>query len=309
MVISQRCHLEPDGKTGWYLVVFEKEPGLPRRISRWALPCGLLTRMEEVARSRPGAIFRVSGENTIYEGRCFILLQKAALELEPPPPEDKAPAGGSRTTAATSRPAEATTAPATAVGASTRPATTGPATATAPATGAATTTWPGRATSEEVRAALRDDPGGEPRDASARDGPAASDDVLKALRRDRLGKPVLPEARPKTRRPNEPSVAPLPKAKVLATGRGWTVVDRLVTLVPAKRGEWMQVRFESDNTLREPPMHLLPCGMLSKAQLIARGTEKGKTVRLKISGVVTFYRGKRYLLLRKALRERELGRF
>ncbi len=299
MVISKRCHIEPDGKSGWFLVVFEKEPGSLRRISRWALPCALLTRMEMVTRSKPGAIFRISGENTIYDGRCFILLQKAALELEPPPPEDKAPTEANKTTAATSRPAEATTGP------STRPATTGPVAAGGAATAPAATA----PTADEVLAALREDQLGKPRAADASKEPAGSDEVLKALRRDKLGKPVLPTVRAKTRRPNEPSVAPLPKAKVLSPGRGWTVVDRLVTVAPPKRGQWMQIRFESDNTLREPPMQLLPCSILRRAELVAAAAEKGKTVRLRISGVVTFYRGKRFLLLRKALVERNMGRF
>jgi hypothetical protein len=195
------------------------------------------------------------------------------------------------------------------VAASAGPATTGPAAVGEAGAGTAGSAPPAGSTSDEVAAALRKDRIGKPRVANAGGKPADSDEILNALRRDRLGKPVVPVVRPETRRPNEPSVAPVPKGKVLPAGRGWTVVDRLVTLAPAKRGQWMQVRFQSDNTLREPPMRLLPCGILRKAELIAAAAEKGKTVRLRISGVITFYRGKRFLLLRKALLERDLGRF
>ncbi len=321
MVINVRCHVERDRESGWQVVVFEKEPGSSSRLPRWALPCRLLETMEQVTRSKPDAIFRISGENTIYDGRCFILVQKAVLELEPPPAEPKVPV---TSRGAVSRPAEPTTTPTstaakpavttgptiaqTAPGA--KPAATGPAAATAPATMPIAPGLLAGSTSDDLLAALRKDRLGKgPVAGDAPSEPAASDDILRALRRDRLGKPIVPVVRPKTGPPNEPSVAPVPKGKVLSPGRGWAVVDRLVTVMPAGRGQWMQVRFESDNTLREPPMRLLPCGMLRKAELLAAAAEKGKTVRLRISGVITFYRGKRFLLLRKALLERDLGRF
>jgi hypothetical protein len=132
---------------------------------------------------------------------------------------------------------------------------------------------------------------------------------MTALRRDIPGVPVLSGIRPKTSRDNEPSVAPLPKADVLLPGRAWAVVDRIVTVIPAGRDGWVRVRFESDNTLREPPMRLLPCGMLRKAERMGATTGRGKTARLRVSGVTTFYSGERFLLLRKVLRERDLGRF
>ena len=279
MVVNLRCHLERDRKSGWRLVVFEKEPGLPQPVSRWALPCRLLEKMEQITRSSPNAIFRISGENTVYERRGFILLQKAVLELEPPPAEPKTRAASHGARPATSQPADPTTTPTT--------------TTTAPGTiPAGTTSWAAPSVGADAPA-----------------GGATSDDVRRAMQRDRLGKPIVPVVRPRKSRVNEPSVAPLSKRKVLAPGRAWAVVDRLVTIMPAGRDQWVRVRFESDNTLREPPLRLLPCGMLHEAEELGAATGRGKTVRLSISGVITFYKGGRFLLLRKALVERDLGRF
>ena len=276
MVVNRRCHLERRDERGWHVVVFEAEPDSPRRQPRLALPCRLLEKMEQFTRSKPGAIFRISGQNSNYDGRCFILLQKAVLELEPPPATTKARATFHGAKPTTSQPTGPATAPTTGA---TKPA----AAATGPSTGLTA-------------------PAPKPA------GPT-SDDILAALRRDSPGKGIVPEVRPKDNRPNEPSVAPLPKEKVLSPGRGGAVVDRLVTIIPAARGRWMQVRFESDNTLREPPMRLLPCALLREAKLTVASAQRGKTIRLRISGLITFYRGKRFLLLRKVLRERDLGRF
>ena len=60
-------------------------------------------------------------------------------------------------------------------------------------------------------------------------------------------------------------------------------------------------RFESDNTLADEPIRLLPCKLLQKA--------KRRGGRLRISGEITRYQGRRYLLLRKVLPERRMGQF
>jgi len=69
MVVNRRCHLQRHDESGWHMVVFEAEPDSPRQKPRWALPCRLLERMEQLTRSRPDAIFRISGQNTNYDGR------------------------------------------------------------------------------------------------------------------------------------------------------------------------------------------------------------------------------------------------
>jgi len=135
----------------------------------------------------------------------------------------------------------------------------------------------------------------------------SSDDILKKLLNEKVGRPV--QARPV--RPvvaRAPSVAP-GAGKPLAPGRGAMVVDRLVRVGPEVTGHWWAARFEADNTLREPPMRLLPCGFLARAQQMQMRRRLGADTVLRVSGLVTRYRGRRYLLLRKVLFERPLSRF
>jgi len=137
----------------------------------------------------------------------------------------------------------------------------------------------------------------------------SSEDILNQLLKDKPGKPIIPEIESVQDVPvKAPSVAPAPKEKTLPVGRGNMVVDRIVTLLPAGVGKWMQVSFVSDNTLREPPMRLLPCTKLTQAEALAV-SGAGKSVRLRVTGEITVYKGRRYLLLRKLLVERDLGQF
>jgi hypothetical protein len=87
------------------------------------------------------------------------------------------------------------------------------------------------------------------------------------------------------------------------------VVDRLVRVLPEPAGRWWAAHFEADNTLQEPPLRLLPCGFLEVAQRAQSGRGIGPEPLMRVSGLVTHYKQKRYLLLRKLLPERRLGRF
>ena len=106
-----------------------------------------------------------------------------------------------------------------------------------------------------------------------------------------------------------PSVAPVPAGVVSAAIVGGMVIDRLVRIMPEKSTARLMVHFESDNTLQEPPMILLPCKMLEKAERAAKGYEKVKDPRFRISGNMYLYKGRRYLLLRKFLTEPYMGQF
>lgn len=166
-----------------------------------------------------------------------------------------------------------------------------PAPAAAPVKAPAPTTKPTPAT---TRAA---DPNTEP----------SSSDLLDALLAEKVGRPVqavpvMPDsAKPASVAPTGPSVLPLARREMVA--------DRLVRLVPDPQGRWWLAAFESDNTLQEPPMRLLPCGMLAKAQALAAGARPGRMRVLRVSGKVTRYAGNRYLLLRKVIVELNLGQF
>lgn len=105
-----------------------------------------------------------------------------------------------------------------------------------------------------------------------------------------------------------PSVAPVPASRILDYGPPEIVADRVIRLVPEKTEGWLEARFESDNTLQQPPLRLLPCRQLEEAERIAADT-KVHAARFLVSGRITQYKGKRYLLLSKLLRVRDMDQF
>jgi hypothetical protein len=152
--------------------------------------------------------------------------------------------------------------------------------------------------------------------AAAASGPASApasraaadpDDLIRKLLEERPGKPILTQSDIDARVEPMPSVSPA-VAKQLPQAYGTVVVDRIVHLVGEQEGGWWIVRFLADNTLQEQPIRLLPCQLLSRAELMA-DTKTGRTVKLRVSGEITRYKGKEYLLLRKVLRERDMNQF
>ena len=134
-------------------------------------------------------------------------------------------------------------------------------------------------------------------------------ELIEGLMKDDPGRAIRTEAAPKrTKASNVESVAPA--GYTPEPGREYLVVDRIVRVILARQKDdyWYEVRFESDNTLREPPMRVHPCQLLVKA--IGLGNQLGHSnLKLEISGEITHYRGRRFLLLRKVIAHREMGRF
>ena len=122
--------------------------------------------------------------------------------------------------------------------------------------------------------------------------PPRAADVLTELLRGSPARPIVPRIDA-----TEPSSG-------RAVARGRVLVDRLVRVLPEEGSNWKLLRFESDNTLQEPPIRLLQCNMLAVAETFARTTRT-----LRVTGEVHHYKGKQYVLLRKVLRQRQLGRF
>ena len=139
--------------------------------------------------------------------------------------------------------------------------------------------------------------------------PVTSDDIARRLLVDKPGKPIAVPAGPQaTRATPAASVAPAGDRTILPAGPGQIVADRLVRVLPTGTGRWLKVAFESDNTLREPPLRILPCRYLQKLDRLA--THKAfRRLRFRISGEITQYKGRSYVLLRKLLPEREMGQF
>jgi hypothetical protein len=93
------------------------------------------------------------------------------------------------------------------------------------------------------------------------------------------------------------AVAPQAATQPL-TREGTFVLDRVARLTPAAEGKGFELTFDSDgNTLGDPPMVLLPNRKLM--QLEDRVKTSYRDLKLRVSGEVTEYRGRNYLLLQR----------
>lgn len=155
-------------------------------------------------------------------------------------------------------------------------------------------------------------PATQPQPTTDQSGPddqaISTDDLKHEMLKVKKGKMIVVLARPKvSASAEEAPVFPPSGRGTYSVPRARMVVDRLARIVPTGRGRWKMARFESDNTLAEPPIRLLPCELLEEANSLAGGGNSYIVVR--ISGEITVYRGRRYLLLRKLLKEREMDVF
>jgi len=244
MVVDARCRLEREAQTGWFILRFlPSGDGSAVPVPRRVLQCELLEQMEAIIAKNPRAVFRVSGETTVFMNRCFLMPHKVTVE------------GASGPVVA--RPRE----------------------------------------DEPVEQAT-----------SMRTGAtkASSEDILSQLVSEDLGRPVVPESsRPDTPRRTDGSVAPAARQLIVAEP---IVVNRVVRILPEQQGGWLVARFESDNTLQEPPVRLLPSALLETARKL-RKAGPTNLAKLQISGNITWYHGRRYLLLRSVIPVRHMGQF
>ncbi|MCD4824987.1 MAG: hypothetical protein K8S55_10280 [Phycisphaerae bacterium] len=136
---------------------------------------------------------------------------------------------------------------------------------------------------------------------------ATTSDLISGMLKDDSGKAVLVTPAPtRSKAENKKSVAPA--GYVPEPGKQRLVIDRLIRVIRSKDGQWHEARFESDNTLRDPPMKLLPGQMLLRAIVFSK-TARAHDLLLEVSGEVTYYRNQRYLLLRKVIRQRDMNQF
>jgi hypothetical protein len=128
--------------------------------------------------------------------------------------------------------------------------------------------------------------------------------IRQSLTRSRPLQPIVPALRP-ARAAEDGGTTTLP-----AGGRpagperapaGDILIDRVVRIARGADGQWMEARFEADNSLLERPLPLLPCRLLEKAEAL--------TGKVRITGVIRRYKGQDYLLLRKVIAERDMGQF
>jgi hypothetical protein len=118
--------------------------------------------------------------------------------------------------------------------------------------------------------------------------------------------PTLAEKplQPTQRRSNDASTgagAIAPGAPQLPTKReGTFIIDRTGRLARAADGQGWEFNFEADGqTLQDPPMKVLPnLKLMVMEEAIDRG---GSDVRFRVSGSLTEYRGRNYILLEKVI--------
>jgi hypothetical protein len=246
------------------------------------LPCSLLEQVELLVAGNPPPLLKVSGETTWYHKKSFLLLQEVITD------------SGDAPAAPSSRPAEA------------KPTAAAPAPAAAESTPKLLTELAADSPPDANRPPPAGAPGAASRPAS---GPASHGleaiDILGMLATERPGKSLGIGAPPPSPPVTVPSVAPQPAGSVLSATSGAMVVDRIVQVYPDGKSGWWAIHFMGDNTLREPPIRLLPCSLLEMAEDYVGGS--AQHLKFRVSGETTSYKGRKYMLLRKLLVEKDLG--
>ncbi|MBT3279454.1 MAG: hypothetical protein HN370_08800 [Phycisphaerales bacterium] len=243
------------------------------------LPCRLLEALEPVAKKTPDAQFDITGEICVHEKKSYLLLRRATL-LDPAMPK-VAPAK--------------------------------------PAAPVAPKPDPKKPVSDKpAPKSLTVEPATLPATKSA-EASSDTDDLIKGMLTEAApGKAILtPSAKARTKEENTSPVAPTSKAPAATSS---ILVDRIARVIRVRRSLADQkagkkpepfeyeLRFVGDNTLREPPMRILPNSKLAEA--IKLTTPLGRTRwKLHVSGEVTSYQTRRYVLLRKVMPSRDMGQF
>ena len=280
MMAESLCSLERDDE-GWAVAVFEKLPGKSLSIRMRVLPCAWLEAMENIKPQAGRKIkFLVSGQVMVHEKQCYLLpvtavsFEPALLPKKPTPEKHEKP-----------EKVEIKSDP------------------------------------KDAPAAIKKDPTPKPEPKNTKLGvkktPAnnddthSPDDLIDDLFKDGKTIPILPEISDTKPPEQTPSTAPIKKSLQPASRSG-IIDNRIAYIVPANSENsettaWWKVVFVSDNTLQDGPVKVLPNRLLEKMQ---KPFKPGLCPRkLKISGMITKYRGQSYLLLRKALPARQMGQF
>ncbi|MFW6155168.1 MAG: hypothetical protein ACOC95_08130 [Planctomycetota bacterium] len=152
--------------------------------------------------------------------------------------------------------------------------------------------------------AAEDPPATQPADPEV-----TADEVIRELmERRETRQAVTAEVEPATAPATQPdTVAPAEIVKPLPMPPGAMIVGRLGRLRRDESSSYWQFHFESErDVLYEPPMRVLPNRLLEAMETILE-TSGRTTVRFKVSGEITTYRGDRYLLIRRMLVYRDTG--
>ena len=138
------------------------------------------------------------------------------------------------------------------------------------------------------------------------DPEVSADTVIRQLMSGRARRPVLPTT---TTGPASQPATPAPAeiVKPLPMPPGAMIVDRVGRLIKDRASSWWQFHFSSErDVLYEAPIRVLPNRMLEAMETILENSQRSR-VKFHVTGEITTYRGKRYLLIRRMLVKRDVG--
>lgn len=141
-----------------------------------------------------------------------------------------------------------------------------------------------------------------PTTAPAATQPAAPDDYERLLgsEADIRDRPLLPQGRSSVDRTTG-AAAIAPGAPEMSTRReGTFVVDRVGRLVKAADGHGWEFVFVADgNTMQDPPVRVVP--NLKLQTIEDEMSVANRDLKLRVSGTLTEYRGRNYVILEKVI--------
>jgi hypothetical protein len=141
-----------------------------------------------------------------------------------------------------------------------------------------------------------------PSDSSATTQPLSPDQMLSQMLKPtgREGRPLPPPEAPAIdRKSGSGALAPAAQSQTVLR-EGTDIVNRIGRLQKSADGQQPEFLFDSDGkALRDPPMVLLPNLKLMAIETATMG--QSRELRFRVSGVVTEYHGRNYLLLDKAV--------
>jgi hypothetical protein len=249
------------------------------------LPCRLLEALQPMAKKEPKTLFNITGELCIHNKKVYLLLRRVTVLDEQTP--------------------------------SMRPATPKPATPAKPAPAAAKPTS-AKPTPKPIVTKPEDATPAKP--APPKSASGATDNLIRGmLDQAAPGKAVL--TAPAKARTKEENISPVaPAGKTPEVERNSILVNRLVRVIAVKRTIAerrsnkptqplnYELQFVGDNTLREPPMRILPNSKLAEALKLTSGLGRTRW-KLHVSGEITSYQSKRFVLLRKVTPYRDMNQF
>ena len=273
---------------GTYLQAYEATPVRDEAGTGWVIaepragvihlePNEWLTALEEKLAQRPTAKFRLSGPVLVYQKQYYLMVRRAEIVDEATTQLTKALLTDA---AAHSRPAPAT-----------RP------------------TWASRpapkATSRGAASRPASLPASRPASRPALANRATAADVARRLLSENPGQAVLPLLPTAPAESAQESL--VPAREPLKAGPGTMIAYRLARLGGKDAQGWQMLVFESDNTLQDPPLRLLPNSQLESLEEQSQGWGAGKI--FYVSGEIHRYGNHDYLLLYLVQLKRDMHEF